>query len=111
MSRQPVSVLRLAIFGKRAKKLFTEAEIEALAAYLSQFPEKGDVIPGTKGLRKLRWSVANRGKRGGSRVIYYYHVPESIILLLSAYAKSQQGDMDAAEKKILRAAVEQFLEE
>ena len=74
MSQQSVSVLRLAIFTKRAKKLFTEAEIEALAAYLSQFPEKGDVIPGTKGLRKLRWSVGNRGKRGGSRVIYYYHV-------------------------------------
>ena len=71
MSQQPVSVLRLAIFSKRAKKLFTEVEIEALAAYLSQFPEKGDVIPGTKGLRKLRWSVGSRGKRGGSRVIYY----------------------------------------
>ena len=68
MNQQPVGVLRLAIFSKRVKKLFTEAEIEALAAYLSQFPEKGDVIPGTKGLRKLRWSVGDRGKRGGSRV-------------------------------------------
>ena len=111
MNQQPVGVLRLAIFSKRVKKLFTEAEIEALAAYLSQFPEKGDVIPGTKGLRKLRWSVGDRGKRGGSRVIYYYHVPESLILLLSAYAKNQQEDMDAAEKKILKAAVEQFFEE
>ena len=106
-----MNVLRLAIFSKRAKKLFTEAEIEAIAAYLSQFPEKGAVIPGTKGLRKLRWSVGNRGKRGGSRVIYYYHFPESLILLLSAYAKNQQEDMDAAEKKILKAAVEQFFEE
>ena len=40
MSQQPVNVLRLAIFSKRAKKLFTEAEIETLAAYLSQFPER-----------------------------------------------------------------------
>ena len=111
MSRQPASVLRLAIFSKRAKKLFTESEIEALAAYLSQFPEKGDLIPGTKGLRKLRWSVGNRGKRGGSRVIYYYHVSENVILLLSAYAKNRQADMDAAEKKILKAAVEQFFKE
>ena len=69
------------------------------------------MIPGTKGLRKLRWAVGNQGKRGGSRVIYYYHVPESLILLLSAYAKNQQADMDAAEKKTLKAAVEQFLEE
>lgn len=111
MSQQPVNVLRLAIFSKRARKLFTESEIEALAAYLSQFPEKGVVIPGTKGLRKLRWSVGSRGKRGGSRVIYYYHLAESLILLLSAYAKNQQEDMDAAEKKILKAAVEQFFEE
>ena len=111
MSQQPVSVLRLAIFSKRTKKLFTEVEIEALAGYLSQFPEKGDVIPGTNGLRKLRWSVGSRSKRGGSRVIYYYHVPESLILLLSAYAKNQQEDMDAAEKKTLKTAVEQFFEE
>ena len=111
MSQQPVNVLRLAIFSKRAKKLFTEVEIEALAAHLSQFPEKGDVIPGTKGLRKLRWSVGSRGKRGGSRIIYYYHVPESLILLLSAYAKNQQEDMDAAEKKTLRTAVEQYFQE
>ena len=82
-----------------------------MAAYLSQFPEKGDVIPGTKGLRKLRWSVGNRGKRGGSRIIYYYHLPENLILLLSAYAKSQQEDMDVEEKKILKAALEQFFGE
>lgn len=55
--------------------------------------------------------MGNRGKRGGSRVIYCYHVPQSLILLLSAYAKNQQEDMDAAEKKILKAAVEQFFEE
>jgi hypothetical protein len=111
MSEWNVTVLRLGTFTKRAKKLFTEAEIEALAAYLSQYPEKGDVIPGTGGLRKIRWSLGNQGKRGGSRVIYYYHHPESLILLLSAYAKSQQKDMDAAEKKMLKAALAQYFEE
>ena len=55
--------------------------------------------------------MGNRGKRGGSRVIYYYHSPEGLILLLSAYAKNQQEDMDAAEKKILKAAVKRFCEE
>lgn len=111
MSGQTISVLRLEIFSKRARKLFTEAEIEALAAYLAQYPAKGDVIPGTGGLRKLRWSLAGRGKRGGSRVIYYYHHPESLILLLSAYAKSQQEDMDAAEKKALKAAIDLYFKE
>ena len=106
-----MNVLRLATFNKRAQKLFTEAEIDALAAYVSQFPQKGEVIPGTNGLRKLRWSMGNRGKRGGSRVIYYCHFPERLILLLSAYAKNQQEDMDAAEKKILKAAVKRFFKE
>ena len=111
MSQKTVSVLRLAIFSKRAKKLLTEAEIESLAAYLSQYPEKGVVIPGTGGLRKLRWSLGNQGKRGGSRVIYYYHLPDSVVLLLSAYAKSQQEDLDTAEKKILKSVLAQYLDE
>jgi hypothetical protein len=63
------------------------------------------------GLRKLRWSLGNQGKRGGSRVIYYYHRPESLILLFAAYAKSQKEDLDAAEKKTLQAALAQFFEE
>lgn len=99
MEESCIRVLRLEVFSKRAKKLFTEAEIEELAAYLAQNPEKGDVIPGMKGLRKLRWSHGHQGKRGGSRVIYYYHHPESLILLLSAYAKNRQEDMSEAEKR------------
>ena len=111
MSRQTVRVLRLGIFSKRAKKLFTESEIESLALYLSQNSEKGEVIPSTKGLRKLRWSLGKKGKRGGSRVIYYYYLPENLILLLAAYAKNRQEDLDAAEKKVLKAAVKQYFEE
>lgn len=64
-----------------------------------------------KGLRKLRWSLGNQGKRGGSRVIYYYHHPENLILLFSAYAKSKQEDMDATEKKILKTVLEQYFGE
>ena len=74
-------------------------------------PEMGEVIPGTKGLRKLRWSLGQKGKRGGSRVIYYYYLPENLILLLAAYAKNRQEDLDAAEKKVLKAAVKQYFEE
>ena len=111
MNEQIVKVLRLEIFSRRAKKLFTETEIEELAEYLSQNPEKGVVIPNMKGLRKLRWSLGNQGKRGGSRVIYYYHNPENLILLLSAYAKNQQEDMGTVEKKMLKAVLEQYFGE
>lgn len=82
-----------------------------MAAYLAHNPAEGDIIPGTGGLRKLRWSLAGRGKRGGSRVIYYYHHPENLVLLLSAYAKSQQEDVDAAEKKAIKAAIDLYFKE
>lgn len=48
-----MNVVRLTIFSRRAKKLFTETKIEALAAYLAQFPEKGDVIPCTQGIAEI----------------------------------------------------------
>jgi len=111
VNEQVIKVLRLEIFSRRVKKLFTENEIDELAAYLAQNPEKGDVISGMNGLRKLRWSLGNQGERGGSRVIYYYHGQENLILLLSAYAKNQQEDMDSTEKKILKEVIEKYFVE
>ncbi len=109
MAQNLVRVLRLEIFSKRAKKLFTETEIEDLSRFIAENPKKGSVIPGTGGLRKLRWSLRDRGKRGGSRVIYYYHVQEYMILLLSVYAKNQKEDLSKEEKRVLKAAVEEIL--
>ena len=109
MNGQVVKIIQPQNFSKRAKKLLTEIEIKLLAEFLSEQPEKGDVIPGTGGLRKLRWSLGNQGKRGGSRVIYYYHRPEYLVLLLAIYAKSQKEDLDADEKKALRSAVEMYI--
>ena len=111
MNKQAVTVIRLASFTRRVKKLFAEKEIEELAKYLSCHPEKGDIILGMWGLRKLRWSLQDHGKRTGSRVIYYYHSPESLVLLFSAYAKGQKADMDAAEKKLLKSALAEYFNE
>lgn len=105
-----ITFYRLPSFQRSTKKLFEEEDVERLIACLLIDPEQGDVIPGTKGLRKLRFALGNRGKRGGSRVIYYLHVPNDKILLLYAYAKNERSDMSAAEKKLLIAAVEIFLE-
>ena len=107
MSQKTVNVLRLSIFSKRAKKLLTEAEIESLRLIFRNtlkrelsFRALGDCIP-----------VGNKGKRGGSRLIYYYHLPDSVVLLLSAYAKSQQEDLDTAEKRILKSVLAQYFDE
>jgi len=77
--------------------------------HLMQQPEAGPVIPGSGGLRKLRWAGSGRGKRGGLRIIYYYITAEGQILLLCAYAKNEMENLPAASIKELKKLVEQHL--
>jgi mRNA-degrading endonuclease RelE of RelBE toxin-antitoxin system len=58
------------------------------------------------GLRKLRWAGSGHGKRGGLRVIYYWHVPGSVILLLLAYPKNEQENLTSAQLKILKSIIQ-----
>lgn len=104
-----INVLVLKGFRGAVKKLFSEEDIETLVAFLQSRPDTGDVIPGTGGLRKLRWALEGRGKRGGSRIIYYYHRPELEVLLLTAYAKNEQEDVSASDKKLLAALVKDII--
>jgi hypothetical protein len=57
------------------------------------------VVPGTGGVRKLRWALPGRGKSGGARVIYYYHNESIPLYALDIYAKNQKTNLFAAEKK------------
>jgi len=106
-----IDLISLKSFRKSVKKLFTESELDTLFDFLSQFPEKGSVIPGTNGLRKLRWALTGKGKKGGSRIIYYYHRSESEVLLLTAYAKNEKKDLSAKDKKILIGIIADVLGE
>jgi hypothetical protein len=106
-----IDVIQLVSFRKATKKLFSAAELEALIEFLGNYPEKGDVIAGTGGLRKLRWALAGRGKRGGSRVIYYYHRPEWQVLLITAYAKNEKEDLSPKEKKLFSELMREILEQ
>ena len=75
-------------------------------AFLSVHPDTGDVIHGTGGIRKIRWTMPGRGKRGGSRVVYYWLAKEDHIYLLTLYAKGVKDDLTAAERDAWRKAVE-----
>jgi len=68
-------------------------------------PEVGKVIPGSGGLRKLRWAAKGHGKRGGVRVIYFRWLADDKILLLDVYAKSKQEDLAADEIEKLKRKV------
>jgi len=75
----------------------------ALVDYAARNPEAGDIIPGTGGVRKLRWGRAGSGKRGGARVIYFYGQVDRPVYLLLAYAKAKAEDMTADEKRLVTA--------
>lgn len=71
----------------------TEADVMELEIALMLSPEAGALIPGGKGLRKVRRPLAGRGKSGGARVIYYYLSHDATIYLVFAYAKNRQSDL------------------
>ncbi len=86
-----------------------EEQYLALQMELVRNPEAGDVMPGTGGFRKMRWSDPERGKgrRGGLRVIYYYFERDQQIWLMTLYGKNEASDLSSAEKKALKAAIEE----
>ena len=91
--------------------MLTEDEYAELQGVLIVQPEAGDVIPGSGGLGKLRWSQKRRGKgkHGGVRVIYYWYVSGSLIYMLIVYSKDQQDDLSTSEKRLLtRLVAEEF---
>ena len=69
------TVIETPTFTRQADKLFSEDERREPIDMLAENPLAGDEIPGTGGVRKLRFTTSGRGKRGGARVIYYYAVP------------------------------------
>ena len=58
-------------------------------------------------MRKLRWGARGHGKRGGVRVIYYWHPGEQFLYLLLIYAKSKQDDLTPAQLRVLRRLVQE----
>ncbi len=79
-----------------------------LQGFLANNPEAGSVIPGSGGIRKIRWTGLGRGKRGGSRILYYLWTEERILMLF-AYLKNEMEDLSQPQLKQLRTVVEENL--
>lgn len=71
-------------------------------------PDAGDVIKGSGGLRKIRWSSRGKGKRGALRIIYYWDAPDIIYMLLP-YKKNEQEDLTQDQLKLLKELVKKSL--
>jgi len=82
-------------FQRQADGVWTETERLAFFTWLAAHPEAGDVIPGTGGARKVRWSVGGRGKRGGVRVIYFNEAEDGTLILVLIYAKNTRSTVSS----------------
>jgi hypothetical protein len=98
----PVSVVETPEFLAATQRIMDEKERGALVDYLARNPLAGALIPGTGGVRKLRWALEGRGKRGGARVVYYYHSDAAPIFALTAYAKNDRADLSQADRNDFR---------
>ena len=72
-----------------------------MAGYAFGFNPPLTLIPGTGGVRKLRWAMPGRGKRGGARVIYYFHSEQLPVFLLAAYGKNEKANLTKAERNAM----------
>ena len=93
------------------KKQLLEIDYKSFKKNLAEYPELGDLISGTNGVRKIRLKSAFGGKSGGFRVCYYYIINKESIYLLFIYSKNAKEDLSMQEKRILRGLVNNLKEE
>ena len=94
-------------FNRRRPDLLDDEEYGLLQLALARNPELGPVIPGGGGIRKARWELEGRGKRGGACIIYYWAVSDDLILLLFLYPKNERADLTKEQLKMLAKLVKE----
>ena len=100
-------IIETSVFTRQVRALLPDEEYRKLQAALVTTPTLGSVIRASGGLRKLRWALPGKGKRGGVRVIYYWAVAQDQLLMLLMYAKSERDDLSQSQLRILRNLVEE----
>lgn len=98
----PISVVETPEFLSATRKLMSDEERTLLVDYLAYNPTAGDLVPGTSGVRKLRWRLEGRGKRGGARVIYFHHDADMPLFALTAFAKNERADLSRQDRNDFR---------
>ena len=104
------SVVETPSYLSRAERLMSPAECFAIVDMIAAAPESGVVVKGTGGLRKLRIGLGSRGKRGGGRLIYWYHSASYPAVLLWMFAKNEADDLTAEQRKRFAAMSARLIE-
>jgi hypothetical protein len=96
------------VFTKLITELLTDEDYGQLQHDLAKNPQAGDLIPGGGGIRKLRFALTGRGKRGGARLIYYWQTSQGRTFMLLAYAKAKKENLEPEQVAILKALVKEL---
>jgi len=99
------TVVELSPFSRNWRLVWSDAEYEEFIEWIALNPKSGDVIKGSGGVRKIRWSGTGRGKRGGARVIFY-SAESSYVYLMTIYSKNQQANISAGSLKKIKELIE-----
>lgn len=100
-----MELVETSVFTKQVQTHLSDDEYRALQLALVLRPDVGKVIPGSGGLRKMRWGRAGSGKRGGLRIIYFCHPDADRLFLLFLYSKSSRSDLSPAQLRTLRRLI------
>lgn len=95
------TIVELPEFLRKSEKLLTASQRLSIINYLAEHPSSGDIMQGTGGIRKLRWSAHGKGKSGGVRVIYYYHNESIPLFLLTVFGKGEKANLSKSERNDL----------
>ena len=96
------------VFTKLITELLPDDSYRLLQDDLAKNPQAGDLIPGGSGIRKLRFALPGKGKRGGARLIYYWQTSKDKIYMLLAYAKAKKENLEPAQITILKILVKEL---
>jgi hypothetical protein len=100
-----MTIVETGEFLRRVARLMSDSGRAELVAFVGLNPEAGEIMPETGGVRKLRWAREGMGKRGGVRVIYYFHSERLPVFLLTAYSKNQRANLSRAERNAMKRLV------
>ena len=101
--KKMITIIEFPSFLSRIGKSISTDERDDFINFLAKHPDAGNEIPGTGGVRKIRWGGNNKGKRGGVRVIYYFYNESAPVFLLSVYGKGEQEDLTSEQRKQISA--------
>jgi hypothetical protein len=96
-------IIETSIFTRRVIDILTDDEYRKLQGFVAAHPDVGDTIPGSHGLRKLRWRTSSKGKRGGARIIYSWLKARDTVLMIFAFKKNERSDLTKDQLRTLRA--------